>query len=139
MTESCPRSFCCRVLTQAPREPRRSVGFEVEALRYVAYFGATAQEAAAATSPELSFMGDFGRPNRVGAFLGHDRTRVGTGFSRPTLCFAIAAVDEAANVGERSDAVCVDTIDEKAATTTMVDGAPCTLGCAGCRWSRQGP
>ena len=52
------------------------------------------------------------------------------GFDRKTLCFALSAVDEAANLGPKSDAVCLDTTDETGAVVT--EGRPCVgCGCTG--------
>ncbi len=107
-------------------------------LRYVAYFSATAQEVAAASTPELLFGPNRDSATTVSAWLGLGSARGEQGFGRKTLCFALAAVDEAANVGERSDALCLDTTDTTAATTTLVQGTPCGGGCAGCAGSGSG-
>lgn len=104
----------------------------VERLRYVAYFGATTEEAAARAEPEVVFFADRDAPTRISAWLGLAGARSGRHFQRAQLCFALAAVDEAANVGPRSDVTCVDTTDHAAATSTIVQGAPCVLGCGGC-------
>lgn len=104
----------------------------VERLRYVAWFGATTAEAAARAEPEVVFFSDRDAPTRISAWLGLAGSRSGQHFQRAQLCFALAAVDEAANVGPRSDVTCVDTTDRAAATTTVVQGAPCVLGCGGC-------
>jgi len=109
----------------------------VERLRYVAYFGATSADVVSAVNPQVIFSPDFTSPNTITAYLGVNRLRSGDGFRKATLCFALAAVDEAANVSERSDATCVNTIDE--GTAVMVDGAPCVLGCGGCSGAGEVP
>lgn len=101
-------------------------------LRYVAYFGGTANDASAQPQPELLFEADGNDERRISAWLGLNRQRRGTGFERQALCFTIAAVDNAGNVGPRSDPLCLDTTDEKAATTVMVQGHACQQPGVGC-------
>lgn len=70
-------------------------------LRFVASFGETA-ELAAAAEPELIF--DASSPTEISVpLVGESR------FDRGPICFTLAAVDAAANVGARSKAECVDT------------------------------
>lgn len=97
-------------------------------LRYLAYFGGTEAEVAAA-SPGLLFDAETADPTAVGARLGASGARSGQGFDRAALCFALAAADEAANVSPRSAVTCLDTKD--ASKATVVKGSPCGEGC-GC-------
>lgn len=107
-----------------------------ERLRYVAAFGATAAEAATAEA-SLLFEADFSAPTAASAWLGLDGVRSGTGFDRASYCFTLSAVDDAANVSPRSDALCVDTTSTTAATTTVTQGNACGgLGC-GCTTSNE--
>jgi len=100
-------------------------------LRFVASFGSSAVDASAAPQT-LLFDADFSDPGQIRAWLGQGKSRSETGFSRSMLCFTVAAVDEAGNVSDRSDALCADTVSETAATTTVVQGSPCGLLGCGC-------
>lgn len=102
-----------------------------ERLRYVAYFGDTAEAVMAATAPEARFGPDPQSSGTVTAWLGLGGARNETGFQRARLCFALAAVDEAANVSPRSEVTCLDTTSRTAATTTLRQGNLCGVGC-GC-------
>ncbi len=92
----------------------------IASLRYVAAFGDTAQ-AAASAAPSLLFQPDEGG-HTFSAWLGVDRQRSGEQFRRAQLCFTVAAVDAAANVGERSTPHCLDTTDERNATIEQGSG-----------------
>ncbi len=99
-------------------------------LRYVAAFADN--ESAATTAPfEILFGPDISDASRVTAYLGVGQ-RSNAGFQRGQLCFALAAVDAAGNIGERSEAVCIDTTDRNASTTEVVQGHPCrdSNGCS---------
>lgn len=98
-----------------------------DALRYVASFGGTEAEATAA-APSLLFEHDLQATDAVTAHLGVNRARSGEGFQRQQLCFTLAAVDAAGNVGPRSAARCVDTTSTEGAT--IFQGTPCSLGCS---------
>ena len=97
------------------------------ALRYLAFFGNTEAEVTAATTAELIFDANPATPSVVNAALGVGGARSGSGFGRANLCLALAAVDEAGNVGPRSAASCVKTTDAATATTTK---GQCPGGCA---------
>lgn len=71
-------------------------------LRYAASFGATAEEAAAA-GPALLF--DASSATHVSIPLLGNAAR----FAGSPRCFTLVAVDDAANVGPKSEATCVDT------------------------------
>ena len=102
-------------------------------LRYLGYFGGSASEVDAA-QPEILFSPDWGRSSTLSAHLGLNRERSGRGFSRENLCFALATVDEAANVSERSDVLCVDTTDERSSSAVVRQSSPCGgPGCGGLR------
>lgn len=97
-------------------------------LRYLAAFGATEAEATTAAG-SLLFKADLDDTARVTAYLGFGGARSGRDFSRATLCFTLAAVDVAGNVGPRSSPRCVDTVSEAGAQVT--DATPCGgTGCA---------
>jgi hypothetical protein len=103
-------------------------------LRFLAAFGGTATEAETA-DPEFLFGADPSDPTRVRAHLGVSEQRSGLGFGRDPLCFTLAAVDEAGNVGPRSTPTCLDTTDKSAAHVTTVTGNGC-LGGFGCTSTR---
>jgi len=105
-----------------------SLGFTVEGderARVVAAFGDTSQ-GASINSYELLFAPpDSGT---VSIYLGDDKARSGNGFSRKTLCFALAAVDDAGNVGVRSSPWCLNTVTgEGSVTKTGCSAAPWLL------------
>lgn len=53
------------------------------------------------------------------------------GFQRAQLCFTLASVDDAGNISQRSESVCVDTTDKSAQMTEVVSGQGCVnLGCS---------
>ena len=103
-----------------------SLGFTVEGderARVVAAFGDTTQ-GASTNSYELLFAPpDSGT---VSIYLGDDKARSGNGFSRKTLCFALAAVDDAGNVGGRSSPWCLNTVTGEGTVTKT--------GCAAAPW-----
>lgn len=96
---------------------------EEEGLRYVASTGASADEA---TDAVPSFLFELERHDDIGVYLGVSKRRDGYGFSREKLCFTLAAVDAAGNVGERSAARCVNTVTG--------EGADETVGCVSAPW-----
>ncbi|MFZ5442604.1 MAG: hypothetical protein ACOZQL_21525 [Myxococcota bacterium] len=125
---SCPQLDMLRVTLAASDDRTPADG-----LRYVAAFGATEAEAAAAPA-ELLFTHDLTATNTVSAYLGLNRRRSGAGFQRQTLCFTLAAVDGAGNVGARSSARCLDTTTTEGAT--LQPGVACSLpGCSTSAWS----
>lgn len=77
---------------------------------WLGYFGDTEDEALAAEAPGILLAGD----DEILVSLGDSSThaRSGVGFSRAErYCFAIAAMDQAGNIGPRSEPVCLDTDD----------------------------
>ncbi len=93
---------------------------EEEGLRYVASTGESADSA------EPSLLFSLERHEDVFIYLGSGKRRDGSGFSREKLCFTLAAVDAAGNVGESSTARCVNTVTG--------EGADETEGCASAPW-----
>lgn len=123
---TCPQldTFSFRIVSSDDRS-------NAQDLRYIAAFADT--RAAADTAPfTAAFRSDIGLPDQVTAHLGHGGRRHENSFDRATLCFAVAAVDQAGNTSERSESVCIDTVDQHAATTELINGAPCPewLGCS---------
>lgn len=72
-------------------------------LRYVAYFGNSAETAATA-EPRIVFDATSATELELN-LIGNG----GTLFIGTPKCFALSAVDDAGNIGERSEARCVDT------------------------------
>ena len=100
-----------------------------EQLRYIAAFGSTAAEATNAEA-EIIFSPEPMDASRVRAHLGQDGQRSGHWFSAGALCFTLAAVDPAGNVGPRSAPLCLNTVDDDADYVTVVRGNGCTgFGC----------
>lgn len=101
-----------------------------EKLRFVGRFAARAGDVAGAPA-ELLFKADSDDAESVSAWLGGSGQRSGRDFDRPHVCFTLAAIDEAGNVGAPSDVLCIDTLDRAASTTQVVEGKGCGgLGCA---------
>ena len=76
----------------------------------------------------MLFSADDADPRTITAFLGFGGGRSGNNFNRSNLCFTLAAVDEAGNVGARSSPRCVDTV--AASGADVVKGTPCSApGC----------
>ncbi len=103
-----------------------SMGFTVEGderARVVAAFGDTF-EVASTSGYELLFAPP--ESGTVSIYLGDDKARSGNGFSRKTVCFALAAVDDAGNVGPRSSPWCLN--------TTNGEGAVTKTGCSTAPW-----
>lgn len=122
---SCPEFDALRFTVSASDDVTAPDG-----LRFIAAFGATEAEAASADA-ELLFEADPSDPTQVSAYLGFEQSRSGEHFSREQLCFALAAADEAGNVGPRSTPLCLNTTDATAANTTVVAGQGC-VGGIGC-------
>lgn len=103
-----------------------SLGFTVEGeerARVVVAFGDSLQTAST-SGYELLFVPPA--DGTVSIYLGDDKARSGSGFSRKTLCFALAAVDDAGNVGARSSPWCLDTVTGEGVVTRT--------GCAVSPW-----
>jgi len=103
-----------------------SLDFTVEGderKRVVASFG-DAFEVASTSGYEVLFAPP--ESGTVSIYLGDDKARSGNGFSRKTLCFALAAVDDAGNVGPRSSPWCLN--------TTNGEGAVTKTGCSTAPW-----
>lgn len=105
-----------------------SMAFTVEGeerARVVVAFGDSLQTASTAAYELLFAPPESGA---VSVFLGEDKARTGEGFSRKTLCFALAAVDDAGNLGPRSSPWCLDTVTgEGTVTKTGCSAAPWSL------------
>jgi uncharacterized protein (TIGR03382 family) len=92
-------------------------------VRYAVSFGST-KETAAAAAPTLLM-----EPSSDGALdvsLGADGKRSEASFSRVELCFALSAVDLAANVGPKSEPWCLN--------TRTGEGATSKTGCSTAPW-----
>ncbi|MDP3232762.1 MAG: hypothetical protein Q8N26_08300 [Myxococcales bacterium] len=99
----------------------------VERLRFAVSFGSDAASAERAAA-SLLVEQDFGGPTTISAYLGLGGKRSETGFSRSSLCVTFAAIDDAGNVGPRSAARCLNTLDRSAAE--VLQGVPCVNGCS---------
>ena len=87
-----------------------SLSFLVEGAersRVVAAFGEKSE--LASTAP-FALLFEPPESGEVSIYLGSDKARSGSGFSREKLCFALAAVDDAGNVGPRSSPWCLNTV-----------------------------
>lgn len=103
-----------------------SLSFVVEGderARVVAAFGEKSE--LASTAP-FEVLFEPPASGEVQIYLGSDKARSGTGFSREKLCFALAAVDDAGNVGPRSAPWCLNTVSG--------EGAASKTGCSVSPW-----
>ncbi len=103
--------------------------------RYVAaWFGPTAEEAAASRDPDALFA-PATKPNTVADFalgVAEDHERSGTGFGRSgRYCYALAWMDSLGRIGERSGAACLDTKDTNDPAVTLDDKGFCICGSVG--------
>ena len=95
-----------------------------ERSRVVAAFGEKSE--LASTAP-FALLFEPPESGEVSIYLGSDKARSGSGFSREKLCFALAAVDDAGNVGPRSSPWCLNTVSG--------EGAASKTGCGAAPWS----
>ncbi len=93
-------------------------------MRFIASFGDTEAEATAA-APSVIFSADPSDVLVVRAWLGFNRSRSEVGFDREHLCLTLSAVDEAGNVGPRSQPLCLETTDDSASYVTVEEGTGC--------------
>jgi len=105
-----------------------------EFLAIGAYLGDTPAEVLANTQIDVSFGFDYaapGEPLLSTVYIGEsvERRRDGEPFrAAGRFCFAVALIDWAGNIGERSDVQCLDTTDENDPTVEFVESTGC--GCS---------
>lgn len=164
-----PGRAIIRVLvTLLPRVPRGAGGFScpdvdelqltvegsddttpTEHLTMLAYMGPTPEAALARPEPDAAFgspSGGGGGLLTADILLGESisRARSGAPFrAAGPFCFAIALMDQAGNIGPRSDARCLDTTDVNDPTVVLVDTPSCRCsvvgaGATGARGGRWG-
>lgn len=105
-------------------------------LAIAGYVGADEAEVAAHAAPDIVFGSDYDAPLRATIWLGQSagRQRNGLAFrASDRFCFAVALVDRAGNVGERSGTTCLDTTDPNDPTVMWVESEGC--GCQSTRGS----
>lgn len=103
-------------------------------LAIAGYVGADEPEIATHSAPDIVFGSDYDAPLRATIWLGQSagRQRNGLPFrASDRFCFAVALVDRAGNVGDRSGTTCLDTTDPNDPTVVWVDSEGC--GCHGTR------
>jgi hypothetical protein len=105
----------------------------LEMNRVLIYTGDTPDEVARSTQPSIAVSGELVENSanlRIESWLGLDSnrdTRYSPLVSEDEVCFSLALMDWAGNIGERSAVECVDTRDPSAPYATVVEGAGC--GC----------
>lgn len=105
----------------------------LDVLRVAAFIAADEAAVQAKADADVLFKFNPVSGRNVGVVLGlakeHERT--GAGFSRvEPYCFAIALLDEAGNLSEKSNVSCVNTMDPDAPYATRIDAAK-GCGCEG--------
>ncbi|MFL5319520.1 MAG: hypothetical protein ACJ790_07670 [Myxococcaceae bacterium] len=99
-----------------------------ENLKLAAYIAPDEQGAIDKTDPDIlfRFSPSLAYEHEVGVVLGNavGHERDGAPFRSPDpYCFTIAVIDEAGNVSERSNAMCVNTMDPTAPYAVRIDGS----------------